>query len=192
MTALSEDKQIEIQDGVEKDIQVAATEKIFAGALSCVNAAGYALEGSDTAGLIFQGIAMSQQDNSSGANGDLDIVLRRRGLIKCILGTAISIANVGDKVFLVDDQTVDITANVFNHIPCGIIAGYIDTTHAWIDIESPPAAAADVDVSQANAAVQTAAYVQVDAQTVADLANALKVDLNDLLAKLRAAKILAS
>ena len=143
MTALAEDKQIELQDGIEKDFEVAATEKIFGGALTCVNAAGYALEGSDTAGLIFQGIAMEQKDNSSGANGDLSIVLRRRGLVKVIMGTAITIANVGDNVFLVDDQTVDLTANVTNNIFCGIIAGYIDTTHAWIDIE-PAIRQADV------------------------------------------------
>lgn len=143
MTALIEDKQIELQDGVEKDFPVAAGEKVFAGALACVNAAGYALEGSDTAGLIFQGIAMEQKDNASGSNGDLDIVLKRRGLVKMIMGTAITQANVGDNVFLVDDQTVDLTANVTNHILCGIIAAYIDTTHAWIDIE-PAIRQADV------------------------------------------------
>ena len=156
MTALTEDKQIELQDGVERPFKVAASQKIFAGALACVNAAGYALEGSDTAGLIFQGIAMEQKDNSSGANGDLEIIIRRRGLVKVIMGTAITIANIGDNVFLVDDQTVDLVGNVSNAIFCGIIAGYIDTTHAWIDIE-PAIRQADVathiaDTSAAHAA----------------------------------------
>jgi len=156
MTALTEDKQIELQDGVEKAFLVAGSQKIFGGALTCVNAAGYALEGSDTAGLIFQGISMEQKDNSSGSNGDLSIVLRRRGLIKVIMDTAITIANIGDNVFLVDDQTVDLSGNVSNNIFCGIIAGYIDTTHAWIDIE-PAIRQADVathiaDTSAAHAA----------------------------------------
>jgi hypothetical protein len=136
MTALTEDKQIELQDGVEEDFPVAASQKIFGGALACVNAAGYALEGSDTAGLIFQGIAMNQKDNSSGANGDLDVVLKRHGLMKVIMDTAISQANVGDDVFLVDDQTADLIANVTHGIYCGRIAKYIDSTHAWIDIEA--------------------------------------------------------
>lgn len=156
MTVLSEDKQIELQDGVEKDFPVAASEKIFGGALSCVNAAGYALEGSDTAGLIFQGICMDQKDNSSGSNGDLDVVLRRRGLVKVIMDTAISQANVGDNVFLVDDQTVDLTANVTNNIFCGIIAAYIDTTHAWIDIE-PAIRQADVATHVADGSAAHAA-----------------------------------
>lgn len=143
MTELTEDKQIERQDGVQKDFSMAGSEKIFAGALACVNAAGYALEGSDTAGLIFQGVATQRVDNSSGSNGDKTIVLRRRGLFRLILDTAITIANVGDNVFLVDDQTVDLTANVSNHIFCGIIAGFISTTEAWIDIE-PAIRQADV------------------------------------------------
>lgn len=166
MTALSEDKQIELQDGVEKDFPVAASEKIFGGALSCVNAAGYALEGSDTAGLIFQGICMDQKDNTDGSNGDLDVVLRRRGLVKVILDTAISQANVGDNVFLVDDQTVDLTANVTHNIFCGIIAAYIDTTHAWIDIE-PAIRQADVatHIADGSAAHAASAISIADAGT---------------------------
>ena len=143
MTALTEDKSIERQDGVVKDFSMAATEKVFGGAFVCVNAAGYALEGSDTAGLIFQGVAEEQVDNADGLDGALDIEVRRRGLFKAILDTAITIANVGDNVFLVDDQTVDLTANVTHNIFCGIIAGYIDTTHAWVDIE-PAVRQADV------------------------------------------------
>lgn len=143
MTVLAEDKQIEYREGVELEFEMAASEKVFGGALACVNANGYCLECSDTADLIFQGWATEQVDNSDGSDGDLTIVLRRRGLVKVILDTAITIANVGDNVFLVDDQTVDLTANVTHNIFCGIIAGYIDTTHAWIDIE-PAIRQADV------------------------------------------------
>jgi len=156
MTALAADKQIEYREGVELEFEMAATEKVFGGALACVNAAGYCLEGSDTAGLIFMGWATEQVDNTDGDDGDLTIVLRRRGLVKVILGTAITIANVGDNVFLVDDQTVDLVGNTTHDIFCGIIAGFIDTTHAWIDIE-PAIRQADVathiaDTSAAHAA----------------------------------------
>ena len=169
MTALTEDKAIERQDGVTLPFEMAGSEKVFGGALCCVNAAGYALEGSDTSGLIFQGIATEQVDNSNGSNGDLDITLRRRGLIKAIMGTAITIANVGDNVFLVDDQTVDLTGNVSNNIFCGIIAGYIDTTHAWIDIE-PAIRQADVatHIADGSAAHAASAISIADAGTFTD------------------------
>jgi hypothetical protein len=164
MTVLAEDKQIEYREGVELEFEMAASEKIFGGALACVNANGYCLEGSDTANLIFQGWATEMVDNSDGSDGDLTIVLRRRGLVKVILDTAITIANVGDNVFLVDDQTVDLTANVTHNILCGIIAGYIDTTHAWIDIE-PAIRQADVatHISDASAAHAASAISIADA-----------------------------
>ncbi|MEW6670221.1 MAG: hypothetical protein AB1427_00875 [Thermodesulfobacteriota bacterium] len=156
MTQLSADKQLELKDGVQIGVPVDDGDKIYGGALVCVNAAGYLVVGADTAGLIFMGVAMERKDNTSGADGALTCRVRRRGLVKCILGTAISQANVGDNVFLVDDQTVDLVANVTNAIFCGIIAEYVDSTHAWIDIE-PAIKQADVathiaDTSAAHAA----------------------------------------
>lgn len=156
MTALAVDKKLEYTEGVEVSAPVGASKEIFSGGFVCVGADGYLVPGADTAGLIFHGVAREHIDNSSGADGDLNCRVRRRGLIKALMGTAITIANVGDNVFLVDDQTVDLTAQTTNDIFCGIIAGYIDTTHAWIDIE-PAIRQADVathiaDASGAHAA----------------------------------------
>ena len=143
MTVLAADKKVEYTQGVELWFPVVNADIIYAGALTSVNAAGYAVPGNDTAGQIFQGVAMERQDNSFGAAGAKTVNLMRRGLFKLTLGTAITQANVGDNVFLVDDQTVDLTANVTNKIFCGIIAAYIDSTHAWVDIE-PAIEQADV------------------------------------------------
>jgi hypothetical protein len=156
MTALSADKQLERTDGVLLGFPVDDGDKIYAGALVAVNADGYLVPGSDTAGLIFAGVSEEQKDNTSGSDGDLTCLVRRRGLVKCLLDTAISQANIGDNVFLVDDQTVDVVGNTTHDIFCGIIAKYIDTTHAWIDIE-PAIRQADVathiaDTSAAHAA----------------------------------------
>jgi hypothetical protein len=153
---LAADKAIEYTEGVELALPVINADIIYGGGLTCVNAAGYALPGADTAGLIFMGVATARADNSSGALGAIKVPLRRRGLVKMTLATAITIANVGDNVFLVDDESVDLTAQVTNHIFCGIIAEYIDTTHAMVDIE-PAIRQADVathiaDGSSAHAA----------------------------------------
>jgi hypothetical protein len=135
MGVLAADKRIEYTEGVEVPLPVVATDIIYAGALVSVNAAGNAVPGNDTAGQIFVGVAMERADNATGNAGDKTVNVRRRGLFKLTLGTAISQVNVGDNVFLVDDQTVDVTAQCTNKIWCGIIAGYIDSTHAWVDIE---------------------------------------------------------
>lgn len=156
MTALAADKRLEYTEGVELAFPIDDGDVIYGGAFVCVNAAGYAVPGSDTAGLIFQGVSIHHVDNSLGQDGDQMVVLRRRGLIKATLGHTISQANVGDSVFLVDDQTVDLVANVTNAIFCGVIAGFIAANQAWIDIE-PAIRQADVathiaDTSAAHAA----------------------------------------
>ena len=63
---------------------------------------------------------------------------------------------MGDNVFLVDDQTVDLAGNCTNDIFCGVIAGYIDTTHAWIDIE-PAVKLADIATHIADSSAAHAA-----------------------------------
>lgn len=141
--ALTADTKREYREGVDLSIPVSTLDKIYAGALVCVGADGYAVPGADTAGLIFEGVAREQADNSSGLDGAVNVVVRRRGLFKMEFAHTISIANVGDNVFLADDEKVDVTANVTNHIFCGVIAEYIDTTHAWVDIE-PAIRQADV------------------------------------------------
>jgi hypothetical protein len=143
MSALEQDIAIQRKDGVELPFPVINADIIYGGSLVCVNAAGYALPGADTAGLIFEGIATERVDNSLGSAGDKTVTLLRRGLIRMALATAITIANVGDNVFIVDDQTVDLAGNCTNDIFAGIIAGFIDTTHAWVDIE-PAIKQADV------------------------------------------------
>jgi len=133
-TALSADKKTEYTDGKMMVLSVAAADTIYAGALTSVNAAGYAIAGADTASTIFVGISREYVDNSLGADGAKTVLVQRAGVFKMLLGTAITIANVGDNVFIADDATVDLTANVTNNIYVGIIANYIDTTHAWVDI----------------------------------------------------------
>jgi hypothetical protein len=161
---LAADKALEYTDGVELSFPVINADIIYAGSWVCVNANGYALPGSDTAGLIFEGIALERVDNSAGDAGAKSVTLRRRGLIKATLATAITQANVGDNVFLVDDESVDIAANTTNDIFCGIIAEYIDSTHAMIDIE-PAIRQADVatHIQDATAAHAASAISVADA-----------------------------
>ncbi len=123
MTALATDKKIEYTEGVEVPVPVDGGSKIFAGANACFNAAGFLVPGADTAGLIYAGVSRSSIDNSLGQDGDESAIVRRRGLFLMELATAITQANVGDNVFLVDDQLVDLAGNVTN-IFCGIICQY--------------------------------------------------------------------
>ncbi len=70
MTALAEDKRLEFTVGVVLAFPIDDGDVIYGGAFVCVNAAGYAVPGSDTAGLIFQGVSIHHVDNSLGQDGD--------------------------------------------------------------------------------------------------------------------------
>ena len=185
---LAADKALQYTEGVEVPFPVINADIIYGGSNVCVNAAGYALPGADTAGLIYAGVALERVDNTAGNAGDKTINVRRRGLIKMTLATAITQANVGDNVFLVDDETVDLTANVTNKIFCGIIAVFIDTTHAWVDIE-PAITQADVaaHVAAVSAAHSASAISIVDAGLFTEVANA-EAALQEIYQHLKSAK----
>jgi len=156
MTALTQDKELQYTEGVELPFELYRAVEIFGGSFVCVRADGYAIPGDDATGLLFMGVATQHVDNAGGDDGDKSVVLRRRGLVKAIVDNTITIANVGDSVYLVDDQTVDVVGNTTYDIFAGIIAGFIDGTHAWIDIEpairQSDAAAHIADGSAAHAA----------------------------------------
>jgi len=156
MTAATSDRNTDRKDGVLVPTPVVADDCIYGGTLVAVNAAGPLSPGSDTAGLIFHCVADARADNTGGLAGTIKCNVRRRGLFLFNVATPITQANVGDNVFLADDQSVDLAANVDNDIYCGVIAEYVSPTLAWIDIE-PAVKQADVaahiaDVSGAHAA----------------------------------------
>lgn len=61
---------------------------------------------------------------------------------------------------------------------------------AALEAELSTAAADVAAVAQADAATQTVSYVQADVQSIADLANANKVAINDILSSLKAAGLM--
>ncbi len=145
MTALSADKtDIAYKAGDVLPLPVGASKTLYLGALLMLNSSGYVIPGADTASCIFAGINLSGRiDNSAGSDGDEKVEATRYGVHKMTFDNSISQSDVGSEVYLVDDQTVDLSANVSNNIFCGILAGYIDSTHGWVDIV-PAIEAADV------------------------------------------------
>ena len=95
-------------DGERKSYPVAASTNIYQGTLVYINASGYADD--DTAAGVneFAGVAISQADNSSGSNGDIEVEVWYEGGFE-LLGTAFTQANVGDKVYGVDNFTTSLS-----------------------------------------------------------------------------------
>lgn len=124
MGVLSQDRNTPRAQGDVKELLIAATQLIYAGAIVMRNAAGYAVKGAAAAGLVGVGRAEERVDNSAGAAGDKRVKVRP-GTYRynnSAAGDAITIADIGKPCFAVDDQTVAKTDGA----GARSIAGFID------------------------------------------------------------------
>ncbi len=167
MTALTENRETDRKDGTLLAIPVAASTTIYKGAQCAIDAAGNLVPASDTAALRGGLVAYEKKDNSAGAAGDVKCRVYRKGIF-LFDATAITLAMVGDMMYVVDDQTFDDSKGT-NGIMAGRLVDFDSTTKGWIDIE--PAFERRVAALTADA---DATYGQPEA----DLINELKTMLN--------------
>jgi hypothetical protein len=117
--------------GVLVPLKMAAGAKIFAGTIVAINAGGFAVAGSDTAGLVGIGRAEETVDNTTGANGDLSINVRR-GVFRWANSTdnPLTQAALGTIVFVEDDNTVAVSTD--HAVKAGTVIR-IDAEGYWVD-----------------------------------------------------------
>ena len=132
--ALSADKMVTRRDGQLMNGPVAASTKIYGGALLAFDADGYLALAADTANFVFAGVADEYVDNSAGADGALNCTFRKKGDILMKTATVVAQTNVGDNACLVSDDTVDLVGDTTNDVVAGVIVEFVDTTHVWVDI----------------------------------------------------------
>lgn len=135
MTALTKDRNTPRRAGVQFNDPVAASTRIFAGSLLCLNAAGFAVPGSTSATLKARGIAEEQVDNRDGAAGALRIESRRGVFPFANSASAdeITRADIGNTAYIVDDQTVAKTSATNTRSVAGIIRD-VDEAGVWVEI----------------------------------------------------------
>jgi hypothetical protein len=133
MAALTRDRATSYREGVEVEYPVAASARIYAGSLVCVDTSGYAAPAADASGFKFAGVALEQVDNSAGANGAVSVRLRRAGVFE-FDAASITQAMVGDAMYVVDDHTFDDAAGPANDVRVGQLVKYVSATKGWIDI----------------------------------------------------------
>lgn len=122
MAALTQDKNTRIKaPGRKIALDMEETTEIFFGAGVCVNAAGYAVPASDTAGLTTMGVAQEYKNNA-GADGAERIVVQK-GVFEFEPdgSNPPTIADIGQTVYWSDDQTVAVAAGPTNDIAAGVL-----------------------------------------------------------------------
>lgn len=113
---------------------VATGVKIFAGALVALNANGYLVPGGVSTTLRYQGRAEDFCDNTGGGDGAKTVAVRRNEAFKYANAAAdpVAQADVGNTVFIVDDQTVAKTNGVNTRSAAGKLLG-VDVDGVWIE-----------------------------------------------------------
>ena len=136
MAALTSDRNTDYSLGDLLAIPVAAGGRIFAGALVCTGADGYAVPAADTAGLTFEGVATAQADNRTGDAGDVSVVVRRRGRYKLNYRGALTQASMAARVYAADDHTVDAANGVANDVQVGRIDKVESSGECWVYVDA--------------------------------------------------------
>jgi len=133
MAALTTDRNTPSRAGDIVNVPVAASKKIFAGALVARSATGYATPGATAAALLGIGRAASRADNSSGIDGAVSVDVEK-GVFRfgnSSGGDAITGADIGNDCYIVDDQTVARTSATNTRSAAGKIFD-VDADGVWV------------------------------------------------------------
>lgn len=130
MTAQTADRNTPNREAELFNFPVATAVKIYSGSIVMLNAAGYATKGATAVGQICVGRAEDQVDNTGGADGAKAIDVRA-GTFKFANSGDITIAEIGDTGYIVDDQTVAKTDDAGTRSAAGKIVG-VDADGVWV------------------------------------------------------------
>jgi len=136
MTALTADRNTALRDGEMYTYPMAAATEIFMGSLVVLDASGNAEPGATATGKTAVGRADEYVNNTGAAAADTVNV--RAGTFKWAnsSGDPVTKANIGDTVYIEDDQTVCATAA--GKSQAGIMTD-IDSDGVWVKMEPPVA-----------------------------------------------------
>lgn len=133
MVALTKDRNTPARSGDISQPGVDGGSEIFAGSLVAINAAGFAVPMATAATLIGMGRAEEHVDNTAGADGDVTVKVGR-GIYRfanSAAADAITLADIGDNCFGVDDQTVAKTDGTGTRSVAGKIHD-VDAAGVWV------------------------------------------------------------
>ncbi|EBQ3682365.1 hypothetical protein ACFSFZ_02480 [Mixta tenebrionis] len=106
MTAITEPRDTAWRDCILVPVPVAKGEVIPMGAIVCVNATGFAVNGKEDATLKYAGCADESVDNSAGEDGAQLINVRANKAFKWASDGTITQASLLSRAYIVDNQTL--------------------------------------------------------------------------------------
>lgn len=131
MTALSAPRPVTERSGLASTVPVAAATTLWQGGI-VVMEGGVAKPGKTATGLVVLGITEETVDNAAGAAGAKSVTARR-GCFRFVNLAAdpVTAADVGQDVWLVDDQTIAKTSGTSTRSVAGKLID-VDAVGAWV------------------------------------------------------------
>lgn len=132
--ALTADRNTLERDGIGYNYPIAAATENFMGALTVLDASGNAEPGTAATGKIAVGRSEEYVNNTGGAGAkNLEV---KAGIFrwKNSAGDPVTKANIGDHVYVEDDETVCATAT--GKSPAGVMVDF-ETAGVWVETKPP-------------------------------------------------------
>jgi hypothetical protein len=126
-------RSLDYAPGEIVSFKVASATTIPEGAIVSINAAGFAVNGTDAANDVFVGIADETVANPSG--GTLEVKVRRKGIYTFKFDGSAAQADVNTLVYIKDNETVDIAGDLTNDVLVGRIVRVLSASLVRVDIE---------------------------------------------------------
>jgi len=130
--AVTANQVIEKREG-RRSYPVAASVHIYEGTLVFLTATGYATDVTATGVNGFVGVAVGEQDNSTGSAGDLTVEVWAEGEF-VLQGTGFAQADVGSKVYAEDNYAVGVSISTAS-VPIGMVTEFISSTKIRVEID---------------------------------------------------------
>ena len=131
--AVTANQLVKVQDGDRRSYPVEESTRIYQGTMVYVNAAGYACDVTATGVNAFVGIAAGEADNTSGADGAIEVEVYTEGDFE-LTGTFNSITDVGMTAYG-DDNYAVVLALGATSVRIGRVVRFVSTTKAIIAIK---------------------------------------------------------
>jgi hypothetical protein len=140
--AVTANQIIKMQDGERRSYPVEESTRIYQGTLVYLNAAGYACDVTATGVNAFVGIAVAEADNTSGADGAIEVEVYTEGDFE-LTGTFNSITDAGMPAYG-DDNYAVVVALGATSVRIGRVVRFVSTTKAIIAIQPSGVGALEV------------------------------------------------
>ncbi len=140
--AVTENKLIKMQDGDKRSYPVEESTRIYQGTLVFVNAAGYACDVTATGVNAFVGVAVAEANNTSGADGAIEVEVYAEGDFELTL-TGGAQTEVGMPVYADDNYACVVTLGATS-VRIGTIVRHVSSTKAIVAIKPSGVGALEV------------------------------------------------